>query len=88
MIHEGPEMCLIFIPFQRHGMTRDIDSQKPPHAVVTELITTDIWQMMETVFIRPKNINLDRHLLFSSKQNKSERVKHYQSTLKKIYAKL
>ena len=56
--------------------------RKEPHAVISELTTTEVRTIMEAAFARPRKITFDRYLLFSRKQKRERVQSSFSSTFK------
>ena len=48
------------------------------------LTTVELWQIMESTFIRQRNITFDRYILFTTKQSKEESIEHFFGKLKEL----
>ena len=57
---------------------------KKPHIMIDTLSTADFWKVVEDAFIRPRNINFDRHVFFITKQLRGETVQHFYGRLKEL----
>ena len=55
-----------------------------PHVNVERLTTKELWDQLEAIFIRPRNITCDRYLLLTRKQKKDETVEQFHLALKKL----
>ena len=51
------------------------------------LNTTELWQMMEEVFIRPKNVTFNSYMLLTTKQIKRKSIEHFYRKLKDLSEK-
>ena len=50
---------------------------KNSHIMINALTTVDFWKIVEEAFIRPRNINFDRHFFLITKQLRGEAVEHF-----------
>ena len=55
-----------------------------PHIMIDTLTTVDFWKIVEEAFIRPRNINFDRHVFLIAKQLRGETVEHFYGKLKEL----
>ena len=63
---------------------RRLLTEKFPHDNIYDLSTLKLWEMMETAFIRPRNITLDSYVFFSWKQKKGETAEQFYSNMKEL----
>ena len=75
-------VSLLYLSIGTEG--RRLLTQKFPHDNIYDLTTLKLWEMMETAFIRPRNITIDRYVFFSRKQKKGETVEQFYSILKEL----
>ena len=61
-------VSLLYLSIGTEG--RRLLTQKFPHDNIYDLTTLKLWEMMEIVFIRPRNITFDRYVFFSRKQKR------------------
>ena len=59
-------------------------TEKFPHDNIYDLNTLKLWEMMEIVFMRPRNITFDCYIFFSRKQKKGETVEQFYSNLEEL----
>ena len=52
--------------------------------MVDTLSTAEFWKIVEAAFIRPRNINFDRHFLLITKKLRGGTVEHFYGTLKEL----
>ena len=52
--------------------------------MIDTLATVDVWKIMEEAFIRPRNINFDRHVFLITKQLWGETVEYFYGKLKEL----
>ena len=48
-----------------------------PHIMTDTLTTVDFWKIVVEAFVRPRNINFDRHVFLITKQLRGETVEHF-----------
>ena len=75
-------VSLLYLSIGTEG--RGLLTQKFPHDNIYDLTTLKLWEMMEIVFIRPRNITFDRYVFVSRKQKKGETVEQFYSILKEL----
>ena len=63
---------------------RRIICSRNPHLKMDILTTVEIWQIMETTFIRQRNITCDRYMLLTTKQSKGESIELFFGKLKEV----
>ena len=56
---------------------RRIICSRNPHLKMDILRTVELWNIMESTFIRQRNITFDRYMLFTTKQSKGESIEHF-----------
>ena len=55
-----------------------------PHLNMDILTTVELWNIMESTFIRQRNITFDRYILLTTKQSKGEFIGHFFGKLKEL----
>ena len=55
-----------------------------PHLNMDILTTVELWNIMESTFIRQRNITFDRYMLLTTKQSKGEFIEHFFGKLKEL----
>ena len=63
---------------------RRIVSSRYTHLTMDTLNTTELWQIMEEVFIRPINVTFHRNKLLTTKQIKGKSIEHFYGNLKEL----
>ena len=63
---------------------RSILNCKNPHIIIDTLTTEEFWKIVEEAFIRPRNINFERHVFLITKQLRGETVEHFYGKLKNL----
>ena len=64
---------------------RRIVCSQNPHLKMDSLSTAELWTIMETAFIRQRNITFDRYVLLTTKQTRGESIEHFFGKLKELY---
>ena len=54
------------------------------HLKMDTLTTVELWNIMESTFIRQRNITFDRYMLLTTKQSKRESIEHFFAKLKEL----
>ena len=60
---------------------RKMHGRKFPHTNVETKTTKEIWEELETTFIRPRNVTFDRYLLLTRRQQRGETMEQFHSAL-------
>ena len=68
-------VSLLYLSIQIEG-PRILDCENP-HIMIDTLTTVDFWKIVEEAFVRPRNINFDRHVFLITKQLRGETVEHF-----------
>ena len=55
-----------------------------PHLKMDILTTAELWTIMESAFIRQRNITFDRYVLLTTKQTRGESIEHFFGKLKEF----
>ena len=55
-----------------------------PHLKMDILTTAELWNIMESTFIRQRNITFGRYMLLTTKQSKGESIEHFFGKLKEL----
>ena len=63
---------------------RRIICSKNPQLKMDILTTVELWNIMESTFIRQRNIAFDRYMLLTAKQSKGESIEHFFGKLKEL----
>ena len=63
---------------------RRIICSRNPHFKMDTLTTVELWHIMESTFIRQRNITFDRYMLLKTKQLKGESIEHFFGKLKEL----
>ena len=63
---------------------RRIVCSQNPHLKMDGLSTAELWTIMETAFIRQRNITFDRYVFLTTKQTRGESIEHFFGKLKKL----
>ena len=58
--------------------------RKFPHTNVETKTTKEIWEELETTFIRPRNVTFDRYLLLTRRQQRGETMEQFHSALRSL----
>ena len=56
---------------------RRIICSRNPHLKMDILTTVELWNIMESTFVRQRNITFDRYVLLTTKQSKRESNEHF-----------
>ena len=56
---------------------RRIICSRNPHLKMDTLTTVELWNIMESTFIRHRNISFDSYMLLTTKQSKGESIEHF-----------
>ena len=64
---------------------RHIICSRNPLIKMDILTTVELWNILESTFIRQRNVTFDRYLLLTIKQSKGETIEHFFGKLKKLY---
>ena len=63
---------------------RRIVCSQNPHLKMDSLSTAELWTIMETAFIRQRNIKFDRYVLLTTKQTRGVSIEHFFGKLKEL----
>ena len=63
---------------------RRIVCSRNPHLKMDSLTTAELWTIMESAFIRQRNITFDRYVLLTTKQTRGESIEHFFGKLKEL----
>ena len=63
---------------------RRIVCSRNPHLKMDSLTTAELWTIMESAFIRQRNIIFDRYVLLTTKQTRGESIEHFFGKLKEL----
>ena len=63
---------------------RRIVCSRNPHLKTDILTTAELWTIMESAFIRQRNITFDRYVLLTTKQKRGESIEHFFGKLKEL----
>ena len=63
---------------------RRIICSRNPHLKMDILKTVELWNIMESTFIRQRNIVFDKYMLLTTKQSKREPIEHFFGQLKEL----
>ena len=63
---------------------RRIVCSRNPHLKMDILTTAELWLIMESAFIRQRNITFDRYVLLTTKQRRGESIEHFFGKLKEL----
>ena len=66
------------------GTEGRIICSRNPHLKMDILTTVELWNIMESTFIRQRNITFDRYMLLTTKQPKGESIEHFFGKLKEL----
>ena len=55
-----------------------------PHTNVENKTTQEVWEELEVIFIRPRNVTFDRYLLLTRKQQRGETMEQFHSALRAL----
>ena len=58
-----------------------------PHLKTDILTTVELWNIMESTFIRQRNITFDGFMLLTTKKSKGESIEHFFGKLKELFEK-
>ena len=67
---------------------RRIVCSRNPHLKMDILTTAELWTIMESAFIRQRNITFDRYVLLTTKQTRGESIEQFFGKLKELSEKL
>ena len=68
-------ISILYLSLATEG--RRIIYSKNPHRKMDTLTTVELWNIMESTFIRQRNIIFDRYMLITTKQSKGESIEHF-----------
>ena len=75
-------VSMLYLSLSTEG--RRIKCSRNSHLKMDILTTVELWNIMESTFIRQRNITFDRYMLLTTKQLKGESIKHFFGKLKEI----
>ena len=73
---------LIYLSLGVEG--RKMHGRKFPHTNVETKTTKEIWEELETTFIRPRNVTFDLYLLLTRRQQHGETMEQFHSALRSL----
>ena len=75
-------VSMIYLNLGAEG--RRIICSRNPHLKMNTLTTVELWNIMESTFIRQRNITFDRYTLLTTKQSKRESIEHFFRKLREL----
>ena len=69
------KVSMLYLSLGTEG--RRIICSTNPHLKMDILTTVEVWNIMESTFIRQRNITFDRYMLLTTKQSKQESIEHF-----------
>ena len=68
-------VSMLYLSLDTEG--RRIICSRNPHLKIVILTTVELWQIMESTFIRRRNITFDRYMLLTNKKSKGESIEDF-----------